>query len=206
MTTSIRQSDSKFHVHHDSDAAVGRRERLGVRLLIVADGSFLASMIFSYFYLRNLNNNNAWLPKGVNHFSTASAWMVAIPFIVVAIVHRFGTYDKHVRVITSVVSVLVTLVGIVYQFHQMSHMPFMAHDDNGNSFFNGAYATNWVLIAGAGMFHYLLTFFIALGIMIRTHTTNVSAELEIWRQKTAQSWFTLCAIAGVLTANTLSII
>jgi len=204
MSTSTHES--QFHVHHDSDAAVGRRERLGVRLLIVADGAFLASMIFSYFYLRNLNNNNAWLPKGVHHFSVASAWIVAVPFIVVAVIHRFGTNDKHVRVITSAASVFVTIVGLIYQWRQMTHMPFVLHNDNGEAFFNGAYATNWVLIAGAGIFHYLLTLFIALGIMIRTHTTNVSHELEVWRQKTAQSWFTWCAIAGILTAITLTII
>ena len=70
MSTSTHES--QFHVHHDSDAAVGRRERLGVRLLIVADGAFLASMIFSYFYLRNLNNNNAWLPNCLLYTSDAA--------------------------------------------------------------------------------------------------------------------------------------
>ena len=51
--------DTEFHLHHDSPEAVGRRERLGVRLLIVADASFLFAMIFSWFYLRNLNVNGA---------------------------------------------------------------------------------------------------------------------------------------------------
>ena len=57
---------TEFHVHHDSPEKVGRRERLGVRLLIVADGSFLFGIIFSWFYLRNLNVNNAWLPLNKN--------------------------------------------------------------------------------------------------------------------------------------------
>jgi heme/copper-type cytochrome/quinol oxidase subunit 3 len=51
-------TDTEFHIHHDAPEVVGRRERLGVRLLIVADGSFVFAMIFSYFYLRNLNANN----------------------------------------------------------------------------------------------------------------------------------------------------
>jgi len=55
--------DTEFHVHHDSPEAIGRRERLGVRLLIVADGAFLFGMIFSYFYLRNLNVNGGWLQR-----------------------------------------------------------------------------------------------------------------------------------------------
>jgi heme/copper-type cytochrome/quinol oxidase subunit 3 len=197
---------SEFHVHQDSDAARGRRERLGVRLLIVADGSFLFSMIFSYFYLRNLNNNNAWLPKGVNHYSVGSAWLVAFPFIVAAITHRLGQSSRQTRGLTSIVTVVVIAVGMYYQYHQMAHMPFMLRLDNGVLIFNGAYATNWVLIAGAGMFHYILSLFIGLGILIRTKTTHVSEELELWRQRVAQSWFTWCAIAAILTAITLSIV
>jgi heme/copper-type cytochrome/quinol oxidase subunit 3 len=197
---------SEFHVHQDSDAARGRRERLGVRLLIVADGSFLFSMIFSYFYLRNLNNNNAWLPKGVHHYSTASAWLVAAPFIVAAIFHRMGQTSRQTRALTSIVVVLVLIAGMYYQIHQMTKMPFIIHDDSGRPSFNGAYATNWVLMAGAGVFHYVLSLFIGLGIMIRNKTTNVSAELELWRQRVAQSWFTWCAIAAILTAISLSIV
>ena len=37
----------------DAPEVVGRRERLGVRLLIVADGAFLFGMLFTYFYLKN---------------------------------------------------------------------------------------------------------------------------------------------------------
>ena len=48
-------ADTQFHVHHDAPEIVGRRERLGVRLLIVADGAFLFGMLFTFFYLKNLN-------------------------------------------------------------------------------------------------------------------------------------------------------
>ena len=39
-------TDSPFHVHHDSPTQIGRRERLGVRLLIVADGAFVFGVDF----------------------------------------------------------------------------------------------------------------------------------------------------------------
>jgi heme/copper-type cytochrome/quinol oxidase subunit 3 len=198
--------DTQFHVHHDSDAAVGRRERLGVRLLIVADGSFLFSMIFSYFYLRNLNTGGNWLPKGVKHYSSSSVWQVAIPFVIAAICHRLGQENKERRNLTSIATLIVLLVGGYLQWKQMAHMPFLLKDDGGVVTFNGAYASNWVLMAGTGIFHYFLGAFIALGILIRNRTTNVSHELDVWRQRTAQSWFTWCAIAAVLTAFTLSII
>ena len=67
-------ADTKFHVHHDAPEVVGRRERLGVRLLIVADGAFLFGMLFTFFYLKNLNNSGAWLPPDHKKmFSVASA-------------------------------------------------------------------------------------------------------------------------------------
>ena len=199
-------ADTEFHVHHDSDAAVGRRERLGVRLLIVADGSFLFGMIFSYFYLRNLNNNNGWLPKGVQHYSISSAWQVAIPFIIAAISHRLGQENKQTRNLTSIVTLLALLVGGYLQWKQMAHMPFLLKDDGGVVSFNGSYASNWVLMAGTGIFHYFLAGFIALGILIRNRTTDLPQELDLWRQRVAQSWFTWCAVAAVLTAITLSVI
>ena len=43
-------SETQFHVHHDAPEVIGRRERLGVRLLIVADGAFLFGMLFTFFY------------------------------------------------------------------------------------------------------------------------------------------------------------
>ena len=192
--------DTEFHVHHDSPEAVGRRERLGVRLLIVADGSFLFAMIFSWFYLRNLNVNGAWLPKGVHTFSAGSGWVAAAGLIVAAIAHRFGEHNRTSRNVTALIVLIALLIGGYYQWHQMSHMPFIAHDDAGRPFYNGAYASNWVLVAGANMFHYLIGAFIALGLVLRGHRAKVDPVLEEWRQRTAGSWFTWIAIAGVICA------
>ena len=69
-------TDSKFHIHHDAPAVIGRRERLGVRLQIVADGAFVFGMIFSYFYLRGLNANGAWVPKDGHTLAASSGWVV----------------------------------------------------------------------------------------------------------------------------------
>jgi len=193
-------TDTEFHIHHDSAEKVGRRERLGVRLLIVADGAFVFGMIFSWFYLRNLNENNAWLPKGVHTFTTASGYTSAIGLIIAALAHRAGEMNHGLRRVSSIVVFLALLVGAVYQWHQMAHMPFIAHDDNGRPFYNGAYASNWVLVAGANMFHYLLRAFVALGLVIRGYRTKLDPVLEEWRQRTAGSWFTWIAISGILCA------
>ena len=198
--------DTEFHIHHDAPEVVGRRERLGVRLLIVADGAFLFGMVFTYFYLRNLNTNGGWLPHGVKHFSAGSGWMVAIPFVISALAHRFGLIRQELARLTSLISLLALLVGLYLQWHQMAHMPFIVHDDAGVSSFSGAYASCWMIFAGAGIFHYLVGGFIALGLVLRHGRAHVDPTLEIWRQRTAGSWFTWIAIAGVISALVTSIV
>jgi len=193
-----------FHIHHDAPAVVGRRERLGVRLLIVADGAFVAGMIFSYFYLRGLNANGAWVPKDGHTLAASTGWIVTIPLIIAAIVHKMGAKTRHSG--TAVIVLLAMLVGGYLQWKQLAHMPFIAKDDGGRRFFEGAYASNWVIIGGANMFHYIIGTFLALGLLIRRSRAKVDPTLEYWRQLTASSWFTWIAISGVLCAITTGII
>ena len=195
-----------FHIHHDAPEVVGRRERLGVRLLIVADGAFLFGMIFSYFYLRNLNTNNGWFPHGAHRFSAASGWVVALPFIVAAISHRIGLVQRALARTTTVVTLLALLVGLYLQWHQLAHMPFIIHDEGGGFSFTGGYASSWVLLAGANLFHYILGGFIALGLVLRHGRTQVDPTLELWRGRTAGSWFTWIAVAAIASALVTSIV
>ena len=197
-------SHTEFHIHHDAPAVVGRRERLGVRLLIVADGAFVVGMIFSYFYLRGLNANNSWVPKGGHTLAASTGWVIAAPLIAAAIVHKIGVKSR--SAVASGFVLLAMLVGGYLQWKQLAHMPFVAVDDGGRHFFEGAYASNWVVLAGANMFHYIIGAFIALGLFIRGFRAKVDPTLEYWRQLTASSWFTWIAIAGVLCAITTSIV
>lgn len=182
----------------------GRRERLGVRFLIVANGSFLAAMIFTWFYLRNLNNNGAWLPKGVHTFSVSSGWSAGAGLILAGIIHAIGVQRKSMRQLTSILVLVVLVIGAYLEWHQMAHMPFIAQDDNGRPFYNGAYASSWLVLAGTRMFAYLISIFVALGLVIRGYRASVDPVLEEWRQRTAGSWFTWVMIAGFLSALTLS--
>ena len=50
--------------HHEDADTVGRRWRMGVGFIIVADVMFVLSILFSYLYLRGLNTENSWVPKG----------------------------------------------------------------------------------------------------------------------------------------------
>ena len=196
-------TDSKFHVHHDAPEVVGRRERLGVRLLIVADGAFVFGMIFSYFYLRNLDANGGWLPKGGHTFSASSGWMSVFPLIVAAIVHKLAQRDPSHQGSFSLITLAAYLYGGYYQFHQLANMPFI---DKETGAFEGAYASCWTVFAGANMFHYILAGFIALGLVIRSRRGYVDPVLESWRIRTAASWFTWIAVSGIACAITTSFI
>ena len=196
-------ADTQFHVHHDSPEVRGRRERLGVRLLIVADGAFVFGLIFSYFYLRNLDANGGWLPKGSHFLSALSGWWAAFPFVIAAISHRTAEKRRDSFGALSIITLVALLAGTYFQFHQLSHMPFISKDSEG---FEGAYASMWLLIAAANMFHYLLSSFIALGLVLRHKKAHVDATLETWRLRTAGSWFTWVAISGLACALTTTFI
>jgi len=108
--------------------------------------------------------------------------------------------------VLSVLAVIVIAAGTYYQWHQLASMKFMHTNDAGDNVFEGAYASNWVLIAGANMFHYIITLFVALGLAIRHRRAHVNANLEKWRQKTASSWFTWTAVSGIALALTTTFI
>jgi heme/copper-type cytochrome/quinol oxidase subunit 3 len=196
-------TDTEFHIHHDAPEVVGRRERLGVRLLIVADGSFVFAMIFSYFYLRNLNANNGWLPKGAHYLQASSGWVVIIPLIIAAVVHRTAQKRRESFGVLSILTLIALLVGAYFQWRQISHMPFITHD---TGVFEGSYASMWLLIASANLFHYLVGSFIALGLVLRARRVHLDPILETWRLRTAGSWFTWIAISGVACALTTTFI
>jgi len=195
-------STSTEHVmHHDAPEVVGRRERLGVRLIIVADGAFVFSMIFSYFYLRNLNVNNGWLPADGHTFTVSSGWLLALPFIIAAITHNLGQKRRESMGILSIISFVVLAIGLVMQWNQLSHMPFMLAEEGG---FEGAYASMAFFLGGANLLHYVLGTFVALGIAIRTKRGSSTGIHETWRLRTAGSWFTWLAISAVACAITTS--
>ncbi|CAB4729878.1 unannotated protein [freshwater metagenome] len=196
-------TDTKFHIHHDAPEVIGRRERLGVRLLIVADGAFVFGMIFSYFYLRNLDQNGGWIPKEGHTLSVSSGWMAILPLIVGAVVHKLAQRDPSHQGSFSLITLAAYLYGGYYQLHQLSTMPFI---DGESGAFEGAYASCWTVIAAANMFHYILAAFIALGLVLRSRRATVDPVLETWRIRTAASWFTWVAVSGVACAITTSFI
>jgi hypothetical protein len=159
-------------------------------------------MLFTFFYLKNLNNSGEWLPGRKHMFSTSSAWIAALPFVIAFISHKMGQRNLKAIGNFALISFVVLVAGLVYQIHQMQHMPFINHDEHS---FMGAYASSWVLMAGANTFHYILSAFVALGLTIRARRASVDPTLEKWRIRIASSWFTWTAVSAVICAIALSL-
>ena len=191
-------------IHHDPPAVVGRRERLGVRLIIVADASFVFAMVFTYFYLRNLNLNQGWLPKDGHTFSATSGWVATIPLIIAALLHKAFQSNRSASLLPFA-TFGVLLIGVYLQWKQLATMPFIV-DTDGTKTFEGAYASSWFLIGGGNFLHYILGSFVALGIALRNQREKIDPVLKEWRLATASTWFNWIAISGVICAVTISII
>ena len=147
--------------------------------------------------------SSAWLPQKKSHvFSVASNWMTTLPLIIAFLTHKAGQRNLKNVGGFSILTFLALAGGLVYQINQMSNMPFI---DPETHTFDGAYASSWVLMAGANTFHYIVGTFIALGLVIRARRANVDPTLEKWRMRTAASWFTWIAISGVIVAFALSL-
>ena len=187
--------------HEDVDT-VGRRWRLGVGFLIVADASFVAAMLFSYRYLRGLNTEGAWLPRGSATPPIWVSWVLAAGFILSALVFRWGASairrgDSGRLVLASVLGViLVVLVG-VGQVVQIAGFPF--------AIASSAYASSMYLLAGANLFHLVLTLFLGLAMWNRARVGKYSAA-ENWQVGIVLLWWAWVAIAAVLSALTTSFI
>jgi len=197
-------STTQAHVgHHEPPEVVGKRERLGVRLLIIADGAFVFGLIFSYLYLQNLDANGGWLPDEAHRMSANSGWLIAIPLVVAALSHFYGTIHRRSFKAMSLITLVSLVVGAYLQWSQLATMPFIGAD---SGVFEGSYASMWMLMSASSLFHYSLGIFVALGLAIRAQRVHLDPVLETWRLRTAGSWLTWIAISGVACAFTLSMI
>jgi len=188
--------------HHEDVDTVGRRWRLGVLLLIVADASFVAAMLFGYRYLRGLNTEGAWLPKGSPTAPIWVSWALAGGLVLSAVVFLWG--ERGIRhghrgrlVLASAVGVLLLLAVIVGQVVQIAGFDF----DIASS----AYASSMYLLAGANLFHLVLTLFLGLAMWNRARVGLYSAT-QNWQVGIVSIWWAWVAVAAVLSAFTTSYI
>ena len=200
MTSSETAETPQLHVE-DPDL-IGRRWRTGVLLLIVADAAFVTALIFSYFYLRGLNTQHAWLSQGQATASIAVSWLLALGVVVSAAVfrgadRRSGPAMRAVSCRRPSSPLLVVLATAVGQFLQLANFPFGVAES--------AYSSALYTMAGANLVHLLLTTFLGVAMWNRGRQHIYSATSH-WQVQLVGLWWTWVALAAVLGAFTTSFI
>lgn len=188
--------------HGESIDVVGARWRTGVRLLIVADAAFVAALVFTYFYLRGLDTEGGWLPPGSPTAGIWVGWALAGGLVLSAGLYRWAQdgslAGKPKRlVIGAGLAVLVVAADTVGQIIQLATFPFKVE--------SGSYASTLYVIAGASLFHLLLTLFLGIGLWNRARLGRYSA-LDNWQVRVVGVWWSWIALAAVITAFTTSFI
>lgn len=188
--------------HHEDIGTVGRRWRTGVLLLILADVAFVVALIFSYFYLRGLNTESSWVTAGAKTAAIWVGWAIAVVLVLSAVSFRWGVDGIRAanskRLVTGAgVAVLLVLIDTVLQVIQLASFPF---DPSAN-----AYASSVYTLAGANLFHLLLTLFLGIGLWNRSRLGRYSAQ-DFWQVDIIGIWFTWIAVAALGSALATSFI
>jgi heme/copper-type cytochrome/quinol oxidase subunit 3 len=190
------------NVHLEDPDLIGRRWRTGVRLLIFADASFVAALLFTYFYLRGLNPEHAWLHPGQATASIPVSWLLAGGLVLSAAVFRWahrgieaGAESRFV--IGALLAVVVLLADAVGQVLQLTNFPFGVSDS--------AYSSSLYTLAGANLVHQLLTVFLGVAMWNRGRLHIYSASSN-WQVRLVGLWWNWVALAAVLAAFTTSFI
>ena len=148
----------------ETEEIIHRRQRLGVLLFIGADAVFVAAALFTYFYLRGLNTEGGWLPKGVKTVTAVDAWSVAGIIIVSAIVYqvarRAGNAGNAGALRSALVIAFLLVIGdLVLQVVQIGAQTFTTA--------SGAYASSYFIMAAYHVFHLVILMLLGLGLLIR---------------------------------------
>ncbi|MEO8556774.1 MAG: cytochrome c oxidase subunit 3 [Actinomycetota bacterium] len=202
MTTMSETTAPGTPIHREDVDVVGRRWRLGVGLIIVADASFVAAMLFGYRYLRGLNTEGAWVPQSSATAPIWTSWLLAAGLVLSAVVFRWGERgirrgDSARLVLASAVGVLLLLVVSVGQVVQITNFPFAIADS--------AYASTMYLLAGANLFHLVLTLFLGVSMWNRGRLGRYTVT-ENWQVGIVSLWWAWVALAAVCSALTTSFV
>lgn len=197
-------------------AVTGRRNRVGLIFLIVADFSGTMALIISYTYLWSLNVNNGWAPNqqtfnGNDGLQSRSPlpWAADWPFWAILVLSVLATIVLWIGirsmrgghrgglVVAAVVALLVTLVAIVLQWWQITTFPFGPG--------NGSYASAIFLLTASTFAHLLLVGFLLLAIANRTRAGLISSENPFHARLVGYWMVWVCAsiLLGVLCTTFL---
>jgi len=192
-------STIEVHVHHDPPAAVASREKMGVLLLILADVAFVASLVFTYLYLRFLNTEGQWLPDGVVAAVPTLTWVINAILVIGLVaflvgVSRLKSGDARAFPVMSGVALVAVIAAAVMQWIQIQSFAF-PQTEAGT--FQGTYASSMLILAGANLFHLLLTVFITLGMTIRSVVGRFAAG-ALSQPKLGKYWWIWVVASSII--------
>ena len=120
---------------------------VGVWLFLSADLFFFAGWWFTYFYLRALNNNNAWIIQGLVRPNKAYGLVVLVLFVLSAVTFwattRVAVRSAVFRLLAPV-SLVLGIAACLFQGYGMWHLGFGLTDGAYPSVFSGL-TTSWLI-------------------------------------------------------------
>lgn len=126
---------------------------VGVWLFLSADLFFFAGWWFTYFYLRALNNNNAWIIQGLVRPNKAYGLVVLLLFVLSAVTYwattRVAVRSALFRLLAPV-SLVLGIAACLFQGYGMWHLGFGLTDGGYPSVFSGL-TTSWLIQLVSGV-------------------------------------------------------
>lgn len=178
------------------------RQLLGVILLIVGDAVLVLSLIFTYFYLRGLDTEGGWIPRGSATLWAGSGWVLAGVMVLSALAYRWGELGigagKRGQLMAgTAVALALVLAALGLLIGRLATMPFTTT--------TGSYASTVITMAGVYLVHLLLTAFVGVAIWTRGRQGLFSADAH-WHVRLVGYWWYWVTVAAVLLAFTTSFI
>jgi heme/copper-type cytochrome/quinol oxidase subunit 3 len=182
--------------HHEAPEVISRRDRMGVLLLIFADAAFVGALVFTWFYLRTLNQGGNWIPKDVEVAASSQSWIVTGVAGISAALMYLGLVavrkGKVKQLLTFALLALVVLITDLYlQIQALDSFPFTIK--------NGTYASTMFALAGANIFHLGLTIFLSIGIVNRIRMGRYSQD-DHGHVREVTYWWIWVAVASLITS------
>jgi heme/copper-type cytochrome/quinol oxidase subunit 3 len=186
------------HGHYESPATTGRRDKMGVSFLILADFVFLLSLIFSYFYLRALNTTGHWIPSDSHVAKGWQGWVVTLIAILSLLAYRSGLSgirngSQSMLVSGMSLALVLIVVDLGAQIWQWSNFPFVTT--------TGGYASAMIMLAGANCFHLGLTIFLGIGMFNRSRKGRYTKD-DFSQVSLVGLWWTWIALSSVMVSVT----
>ena len=182
--------------HHEAPEVISRRDRMGVLLLIFADAAFVGALVFTWFYLRTLNQGGNWIPKDVEVAASSQSWIVTGVAGISAALMYLGLVavrnGKVKQLLTFALLALVVIIADLYlQIQALDSFPFTIK--------NGSYASTMFALAGANIFHLGLTIFLGIGIVNRIRMGRYSQD-DHGHVREVTYWWIWVAVASLITS------